>query len=309
MNLTLPRPRLTPRIRELMRKMVPGLLGSGITQINLVVDTIIATLLPAGSVSLMYFADRVNQLPLGVLGAAAGTTLLPTLTREIAGGRTREAHAVQNRAIEYALILTLPATLALIVLARPIMASLFGHGAFTTHDAMLSAQSLRAYALGLPAFVLVKVLAPGFFARGDTVTPVRVGMGTLALNFALNLALYRPLAHVGPPLASSLAACANMLALGFLLRARGGLAVDRRSLSRLGRMALAALAMTALLVALQATTLGHVADWHGLRRITGMGMLVACGMAAYVGALHMLGVADLRVMPGRLLRRVARKGA
>lgn len=211
-------PALTPRIRLLLRRMVPGLIGSGVGQINLTIDTIIGTLLPAGSVSLMYFADRINQLPLGVLGAAAGTTLLPVLTRHLAAGETDAAHAAQNRSIEYVLLLTLPAVAGLLVLAGPIMIVLFGHGSFTEHDALLSAQSLRAYAIGLPAFVMVKVLSPAFFARGDTRTPVYIGIGVLLLNFALNLLFMKPLVHMGPPLASSLAAFINVAVLALLLR-------------------------------------------------------------------------------------------
>ncbi len=180
--------------------MVPGLIGSGVGQINLTVDTIIGTLLPAGSVSLMYFADRINQLPLGVLGAAAGTTLLPVLTRHLSAGDIQAAHRAQNRSVEYVILLTLPAVAGLLVLAGPIMIVLFGHGSFTEHDALLSAQSLRAYAVGLPAFILVKVLSPAFFARGDTRTPVYVGIGVLVLNFVLNLLFMVPLTHVGPPL-------------------------------------------------------------------------------------------------------------
>jgi len=305
--LSVPRPRLTPGVRQLMRKMVPGLIGSGVTQLNLVVDTAIGSYLPAGSISFMYFADRVNQLPLGVLGAAAGTTLLPVLTRHIASKDYVSAHATQNRSIEYALILTLPATLGLIVLAHPIMATLFGHGAFSDHDAFLSAQSLRAYALGLPAFVMVKVLSPGFFARGDTAAPVRIGMATLALNLGLNLALYRPLAHVGPPLASSLAASINALALGVMLYRVGGLKIDAPCRSRLWRMTLASLLMTAALIVTEHAGLGHVASWHGIARIAGMTALVVEGGLVYGIALQCLGVTDLRTILGAIKRRLTRR--
>jgi len=307
--LGIPRPRLTPRIRKLMRAMVPGLIGSGVTQLNLVVDTAIGSLLPKGSISLMYFADRVNQLPLGVLGAAAGTTLLPVLARHIAQGHETDAHAAQNRSIEYALILTLPATLGLVVLSYPIMATLFGHGAFSDRDAFLSAQSLRAYAIGLPAFVMVKVLSPGFFARGDTSTPVRIGMATLALNLALNLALYHPLLHVGPPLASSIAATVNAAALGVMLYRRGGLKVDRGCRGRLLRMGIGSLAMTAALIALEQTALGHVATLRGVTRIAGMAALIGAGGVAYGVALQMLGVTDLRTVAAGVRRRLMRKKA
>ena len=206
MGLSLPRPRLTPQIRVLLRRMLPGLIGAGVTQLNLAVDVIIASLLPAGTVSVLYYADRVQQLPLGVIGTAVGTALLPLLSRQVRGGEAEAARATLNRAIEYALFLTLPAAVALIVSAEPVMSVLFGRGAFEAASVHLSAQSLAAYALGLPAFVLVKVLAPGFFARGDTATPVKIGVAAVALNLAMNVAFMVPLQHIGPALATSLAA-------------------------------------------------------------------------------------------------------
>ncbi|MCQ8277815.1 murein biosynthesis integral membrane protein MurJ [Acetobacteraceae bacterium KSS8] len=307
MPLGFPRPRLTPRMRLLMRRMTPGLIGSGITQLNLGVDTIIGTLLPAGSVSLMYFADRVNQLPLGVLGAAAGTTLLPVLSRHVQGGKEAEARRTQNSAIEYALILVIPATLALMVLARPILATLFGYGEFTARDVALSAQSLAAYALGLPFFVLIKVLAPGFFARGDTTTPVRVGMATLGINLCLNLALMRPLQHVGPPLATSLASALNALILGILLLRRGYLRPDRIMLLRIGRMTIAAAAMAAILAGLKLGPMSGIELRHGLVRMVLLGVMITTGMVSYAVLLDLLGVVKLRTAIQTIAERLRRR--
>ena len=307
MPLGLPRPRLTPRMRLLMRRMLPGLVGSGITQLNLGVDTIIGTLLPAGSVSLMYFADRVNQLPLGVLGAAAGTTMLPVLTRQVQTGADDEARRTQNSAIEYALILTIPAALALMVLAVPILATLFGYGEFTPRDVRLSSQSLVAYAFGLPFFVLIKVLAPGFYARGDMSTPVRIGMATLGINLCLNLVLMRPLQHVGPPLATSLASLANAALLAAMLLRRGLLRPDRAMLSRLLRMGLAAVAMAALLGLLAHGPFAGLERRHGLVRVLSLGVLVGAGIACYALALQALGVLDLRTSGSKIIRRLRRR--
>ena len=232
MGLSLPRPRLTPQIRVLLRRMLPGLIGAGVTQLNLAVDVIIASLLPAGTVSLLYYADRVQQLPLGVIGTAVGTALLPLLSRQVRAGEAEASRATLNRAIEYALFLTLPAAVALIVSAYPVMWVLFGRGAFDAESARLSAQSLAAYAVGLPAFVLVKVLAPGFFARGDTATPVKIGVAAVALNLAMNVAFMVPLQHVGPALATSLAAIFNVGWLGVVLARRGHLRLDAQGARR-----------------------------------------------------------------------------
>lgn len=306
MRLRLVVPWITPQIRTLLARMGVGLVGSGITQINFLVDTIIATLLPEGSVSLMYFADRVNQLPLGVLGAAAGTTLLPVLTRHLAAGDTTSAHTTQNRAISYALILTLPAAAGLLVVAAPVMMALFGHGQFTAHDAVLAAQSLRAYAVGLPAFVLVKVLSPGFFARGDTRTPVLVGMGTLVLNFVLNISFMHWLAHIGPPLASSLAAMVNAGVLAWLLIRRGALLPDPRLIRQLAGMAACAGLMAAGLVLLGYTALGGAMQAGAIMRVVDVGALITLGIGLYLGALHLLGVADVGQAVGAVRRRLGR---
>jgi putative peptidoglycan lipid II flippase len=289
-------------MRLLLRRMGPGLVGAGATQLNQAVDVIIASLLPAGTVSLLYYAERVYQLPLGTIGVAVGTAILPVLSRQVRGGETAAARDTLNRALEFALFLTIPAALALAVSATPIMWVLFGRGAFTYANAVLSAQSLSAYALGLPAYVLLKVLAPAFFARGDTATPVKIGMVTLALNLALNLALMVPLRHVGPPLATSLAAWFNAMCLGAMLLRRGYLTPDSRLRRRLPRMAAAAVAMAGTLALLQRPLFAHAGMLPGLRWVA-LGALVGSGLAAYALAGQLLGGFDLRaVVPKRLMR-------
>lgn len=294
-------PKFTPRMRLLLKRMVPGLIGSGVGQINLTIDTIIATLLPSGSVSLMYFADRINQLPLGVLGAAAGTTLLPVLTRHLAAGEHEAARAAQNRSIDYVLLLTLPAVAGLLVLAGPIMIVLFGHGSFTEQDALLSARALCAYALGLPAFVMVKVLSPAFFARGDTRTPVYVGIGILVLNLVLNLLLMKPLVYVGPPLASSLAACLNVACLAFLLNRRNALELEAQTKRRLMLTCAASGLMGAGLWALTAV----IAFPHGLLlRGLWLGAMVLAGGMLYAVLLHLFGLTDFASVVARIRRKL-----
>lgn len=300
MTIRLPRPRLTPQMRLLLRRMAPGLLGAGATQLNQAVDIIIGSLLPPGTVALLYYAERVYQLPLGTIGVAVGTALLPVLSRQVRGGEAALAIGTLNRAIEFALFLTLPATLALAVASYPIMLVLFGRGAFDAHAAHLSAQSLTAYALGLPAYVLLKVLAPGFFARGDTATPVKIGIITLVINFVLNLALMTPLQHVGPPLATSVAAWFNAGCLGVLLLRRGYLQPDRDLLRRMPRIALAAVCMAVVLWLAEDAifdTLGPHLRWVSL------GLVVGLGMAAFFGLGQITGAFDVR----DVIRRVAER--
>jgi putative peptidoglycan lipid II flippase len=302
MGLALPRPRMTPRMRVLMRRMVPGLLGAGVTQLNLAVDVIIASLLPAGTVAVLYYADRVQQLPLGVIGTAVGTAMLPLLSRQVRAGEGEAALGTLNRAIEYALFLTLPAAVALIVSAYPVILGLFGHGAFGAEDARLSAQSLAAYAVGLPAFVLVKVLVPGFFARGDTATPVKVGVAAVALNLAMNVAFMVPLKHIGPPLATSLAAVFNMVWLGVLLMRRGQLRPDAQLRRRSVRMLAAALAMGVVLWLVQQSL--FATPPHGVMRIAALVALVGAGLVTFGAAAVAFGAADWRALAA--LPRIAK---
>jgi putative peptidoglycan lipid II flippase len=300
MRLRLPRPRLTPPMRLLLRRMGPGLIGAGVTQLNLAVDVIIGSLLPAGTVSVLYYADRVNQLPLGTIGVAVGTALLPTLSRQALAGQGAAAVATLNRALEYALLLTLPAALALLVMGGPIIEVLFHRGAFTAAQVALTAQALGAYAVGLPAFVLVKVLVPGFFARGDTAMPVKIGMAVVALNLGLNLVFMGPLQHLGPPLASSLAAWANVVALAWVLRRRGYLVLDRQIIHTVPRMLLAGVAMALVLYALEIEVFRPLT---GALRWAGLALLVGAGMVVYGGIGQALGGFDLRAVAARLLRR------
>ena len=303
LRLHLPRPRMTPRMRLLLRRMAPGLVGAGITQLNLTMDVFIGSLLPAGSVSLLYYADRINQLPLGVLGTAVGTALLPLLSRQVAADQRDAAYETQNRAIEYALVLTLPAAFALAILADPILQVLFARGAFSHHDAALSAQSLAAYASGLPAFVLVKVLSPGFFARGDMSTPVRLGMFVLAVNFCLNLALMQPLQHVGPPVATSAAAWLNVGLLGAMLIRRDYMRPDRVLGSRVGRMVVATGLMSAALLGAR-HVLVPVGGHHVA--VVSLCVLVAVGLGVYGASAQALGVLDTARFLQRFLLRFRR---
>ncbi len=305
MSLHLHLPRMTAGVRLVLRRMGPGILGAGVTQINVAIDTIIASLLPAGTVSVLYYADRVNQLPLGTIGTAVGTALLPLLTRQIRAHAIAEVRATLNQAIAFTLALTLPAAFALALLAEPIMLALFRHGALGGAAAAKSGAALAAYALGLPAFVLVKLFSPGFFARGDTKTPVKIGIAAVALNLALNLALMRPLGYLGPPLATSLAAFCNAGLLAALLARAGDLRPDRAFLGRIGRVLAASLVMALALALAQAALLGA---WPALMvnplgAIAMLALLIPFGLACYGIAGLGLGAFTLDLLRDMLRRR------
>src|SRR5208282_5829597 len=182
-------PRLTPDMRRLLLLAVPGLVTGGINQVNIFIGTMIASL-QASAVSFLYYADRINQLPLGMVGIAIGVVLLPTLSRHLADHDEAGALASQNRSLEFALLLTLPAAVALIVIPKPVIQVLFQRGSFAAADTVAVSAALSAFAFGLPAFVMTKVFLPGFFAREDTATPMWFAMASVAVNVCGSLALF-----------------------------------------------------------------------------------------------------------------------
>jgi putative peptidoglycan lipid II flippase len=297
--LRLPVPRLTPGVRRTLAVMAPGTLGSGVTQLNLLISTALASLLPTGAVSYLYYADRLNQLPLGVVGIAVGTAILPPLSRHVRLGQIAEAVATQNRGLEMALFLTLPAAVALALLANPILSVLFQRGAFDASDTTATAAALAAYAAGLPAFVLIKVLAPAFFARHDTATPVKVAIAAMAANLCLTLVLMQFLAHVGIALATTAAGWINALTLLGLLMRRGHFRFDHRARRNLPRVGVAALGMGVILLLLRVALAPALAE-PPIIRLGALAGLVGAGLASFAVFVLAFGVADWRGLLGRL---------
>lgn len=274
-------PRIDADVRQLFRLIVPAAAGAGAVQINLLISTALAgSLLAPGAISYIYYADRLNQLPLGLIGIGLGTILLPTISRLLGEARHDEAMDMQNRGIELALFLTLPAMVALMVAAEPIVRTLFQHGAFTAQDSVRCAWALAAFSAGLPAYVLVKVLTPGFYAREDTKTPVRYAMVSIGVNIVGNLILIPLIGHVGPPLATALSSCINVALLYRTLRARGHFAADARLKRRLPRLVLAAMTMGVALWWLE-DLLDPYTTGGILVRAAAMLVLVATGVALY----------------------------
>ena len=302
-RLRLRRPRLSPKVRELLRRMLPAAVGSGVAQINIAVDVILASLLPAGSVSYLFFADRLTQLPLGVLGVATGTALLPLLSRAVGRGDASGAQATFNRAAEVALLLALPAAVALVVVAQPIVHVLFERGAFDAAATAATARAVWAYALGVPAYVLIKVLSPGFFAHGDTKTPVRIAVVALLANIVLNLLLMGPLLHAGLALATAISAWLNAGLLVFFLRRRGYFVPDTALRAALPRIGLSAAVLGAALWFATA----WLSPWFAageLVRSGALALLVAGGVVLYTAVAHVTGAARL----GALLALARRRG-
>jgi putative peptidoglycan lipid II flippase len=299
--LRLPRPRLTAPVKALLRRALPVAFGAGVYQVNILLGTVLASLLPAGSVSYLFYADRLSQLPYGIIAAAVSTALLPVLSRHVRAGDAAAAMHSQNRALEFAFLLLLPAAAALMTLSQPLIAVLFERGAFDAEAVRQTSAALTAYALGLPAFMLIKALTPGYYAREDTKTPVRVAIVSVVVNIALAWGLMQVLAHVGIALAASLSAWLNAILLALILRRRGFLALDARIRQRLPRTVLATAVMAGTIAWLAHLLHGWLA--HGLAwRVAMLALVIAAGLAVYAALATLLGAArpsDLRT----LLRR------
>ena len=294
----LPSPRLGfshPGVKQIMTLMVPALFGVSVSQINLLLDTLLASFLQTGSVSWLYYSDRLAELPLGVFGIAIATVILPSLSRKHAERSTGHFARTLDWAMRMVLLIGLPAAMALLVLAEPLIATLFHYGEMTDRDVTMAAMSLRAYACGLMAFMLIKVLAPGYFSRQDTKTPVKIGIIAMAVNMVLNLILIWPLAHVGLALATTLSAFLNA---GLLLRGllKEGVFVWQPGWAKwLLRMLLANGAMIGLLLLLVGTPEQWLA-YDLWQRVMQMALLVGGGAGLYLLVLVLLGMRprDLR---------------
>ena len=279
-------------VRRILKLMVPALFGVSVSQINLLLDTVLASFLPTGSVSWLYYSDRLAELPLGVFGIAIATVILPNLSAHRAASREGEFSLTLDWAVRSVLLVGVPAAVALVILAQPILISLFQYGELTAHDVAMSSLSLQAYSLGLMAFMLVKVLAPGYYARKDTATPVKIGIAAMVVNMVLNVALVLPLmhywniGHLGLALATTLAAYLNA---GLLLRGllRGGVYHFHPGWGRyMARLLLATGGMAATVVFLTEDTAAWLA-WDWQRRVLEIAMVCGAGGTVYL-AIHLL---------------------
>jgi putative peptidoglycan lipid II flippase len=295
-------PRLTPGVRRLFSLAVPGVATAGITQINLFIGTMIASMAES-AVSYLYYADRINQLPLGIVGIAIGVVLLPELTQKLNAGNRDAAMHSHNRSLEFALLLTLPAAVALVVVPGPIIQVLFERGAFTARDTQAVSAALAAFAVGLPASVLIRVFLPGFFAREDTRTPMYFAGISAMVNIAGSLILFFIIGHVGIAIATSLAAWTNALLLGTTLLRRKNFEPDANLRRRAALIALASVVMGAALWAATFPLSGLFAPAQSfLVQCLGLGLLVAGGGIVYLAAIELTGAFSYK----SLWRAVAR---
>jgi putative peptidoglycan lipid II flippase len=294
------RPRLTPEVKRLGIIALPAAIGGGAYQINTLLQLYFLNQLESGAVSYMNYADRLNQLPLGIIGIALSTAILPTLSKFVGGDNREGADRVQSDAIELAMLLTLPATVALAICGIPFVTMIFQGGRFDPADAATTGQVLTALVTGLPAYVLVKVLVPNFYARHDTRTPVYAAFAALAVFVALNLAFLERFGVIGVAAASAIGAWLNAAYLYGVLAARGHYRVPGALLLRIARQLLAAAALgTALWFAREMLSPYYAAGV--VARLFALGVLVAGAAAVYFGVAYAIGAVDRERLA--LLRR------
>ena len=277
LRIKLCKPKISPQIKRLFILMGPGVLAAGIQQINLLVGSIIASF-REGAISYLYYSERVYQLPLGVIGIGLGVILLPEVTKRLRNGDQIGAITSMNRGIELAMLLTIPASIALIVIPYPIISTLFQHGAFTAEDANLTALSLAGFAIGIPGYVLVRVLQPGYFARENTKTPMLIAGVTVIVNIVFSIMLFDSLGHIGIAIATSIAAWVNVALLLFGLR--NFWKPDARLKSRMPKILIASIVMGSLLWILH-QTIKEMFNHDFWLRLGGVSMLVIFGITIY----------------------------
>lgn len=293
-------------IKTLFKRIAPGVVGAGIYQINMVVDTILVSLVGTGAISWLYYANRLQQLPLGVVGAAISVALLPILSKQLKAQDLKESKQTQDKAVEYAALLSVPAAVLMIVLARPMINVLFEHGRFGAADTTKTAYALIAYAVGLPCYVFVKALMPNFFARGDTVTPVKFSAVVFGVNFVFNLILMVPFGHVGIAVSTTIAAFVSLMQYIYGLKKRGFWCFSKALTFKVLKIVLASVFMGGALVAVQEginTLTGNPLELGFLFKLCILGFLGAAGIAFFFAFAVCLKVICIREMLHLFLKR------
>jgi putative peptidoglycan lipid II flippase len=280
-------PKWDDNVRRFFKALLPATIGSAGVQIALFADTIIASFLSAGALSALYYADRLNQLPIGVIGIAVGTVLLPEMANRIAAGDGEGAHRAQARAIELTLVLSIPCLVAFLLIPDLIMRALFMRGAFTAADATAAGRTLAAYAIGLLPFVLIRSVTATFLARGDTATPVKAALTAVGLNVLLKVLLMKPLAQAGLALATSIGAWLNLALVVYFAARDGHLTIGASLRSSGARLAVAG-GLLALVLWVAESSIGRIWPAASVRDLGVLAALAGIGAIVYAGTLLLL---------------------
>ena len=283
---------MTKGVKTLLKKMAPGVLGSGVYQINLFLDTLFVSFVGAGAISWLNYANHLFQLPIGVIGVAIGTVLLPVLSRYIKSGETDKANYQLNRGLEVSVALAVSSMVGLILLAGPIVGILFEHGRFTGQDTLHTAKALTIFAFGLPAYMMTKTLAPFFYARGDTTTPVKIAIVGVILNALMAVTFMQFWGYAGIALATSISVWINAVQYMVRLSHRGDFRLEQTFKYRIGRIILSGVVMGGLIFGLRYLVSGYLPDWYhggGFVSLIILGVIIGFGCLVFLGTLILSG--------------------
>ena len=291
-------PKFNSKLKKFLRLFFPGLIGSGVIQINIIVGTIIASFLPIGAISHIYYADRLNQLPLAIFGIAMGVVLLPTLSKAIKRNNTEEIKSTQNRSLEFSLLISLPSAVGLYILSFPIIHILFERGAFVAEDTYFTSKVLSFFALGLPAYILIKILVTCFFAREDTKTPLYVSIFSVMVNIILSVLLISSMREMGIALATAISAWINTILLFLILYKDNNFFLESKLVKNSLKIVLATLIMMLMCYFLNQLMFTNIADLSTILNVSNLFLVIICSKIIYLLMIFMLKVISIRDLKG-----------
>ena len=295
-------PQLNKKLKKFFRLFFPGVIGSGVIQINIIIGTIIASFLPVGAISHIYYADRLNQLPLAIFGIAMGIVLLPGLSKAIKNDNKKEINDTQNRSLEFALLISLPSAVGLYILSTPIIHILFERGAFLAEDTLYTAQVLSIFSLGLPAYILIKILVTCFFAREDTKTPLYVSVVSVIINVVLSLLLISTMREMGIALATAISAWVNAFLLFIILQFKKNFILDAIFLKNSFKIIISVLVMLSACYVLNEIVFADLSNSDFSIKLGGLLLIIICCKIIYLTMIFML-----KVLSFEDLKRYIRK--
>jgi len=291
-------PKFNERLKIFFKLFLPGVIGSGVIQLNIIIGTIIASLLPIGAISHIYYADRLNQLPLAVFGIAMGIVLLPSLSKAIKKNNHKLIQKTQNRALEFCLLISLPSSVGLYILSEPIIYILFERGAFVSEDTLYTAQVLSMFALGLPAYIFIKVLVTCFFARKDTKTPLYITFFSVAVNIILSLILIQSMREMGIALATAISAWINALLLYIILKIKNNITFDFRLISNGYKIIIITIIMSVVCYFSNLILSSNMASHGTIFNFGALTLTVIINQIVYIAMIFMLKVLTIDELKG-----------
>jgi len=295
-------PQFNKKIKKFFRLFFPGVIGSGVIQLNIIIGTIIASFLPIGAISHIYYADRLNQLPLAIFGIAMGIVLLPSLSKAIKNNNQAEIDKTQNRSLEYCLFLSLPSAAGLYILSTPIIHILFERGAFLSVDTFYTSKVLSLFAFGLPAYILIKVLVTCFFAREDTKTPLYVSIISVVINIILSLLLINSMREMGIALATAISAWINTILLFLILRKNNNLILDYKLINNSLKIIISTSIMVVASYFLNKIFFSNIQDLNLLQKVGNLLIVIICCKIIFFAMIFMLKVLTIQDLKGYIKR-------